>query len=366
MATDDRTRNDVERRDVVGACLAMRAAMLLLYAIGFTGCGARTGLRVDDAGDAGEVSDALDGRVPECRADRDCDDRVPCTRDRCDAAAGRCVHAPDDARCDDRRYCNGVERCLATGCAAGEPVRCDDGVGCTVDACDEGMRRCTSTPDDGRCPISHRCDPARACVARVLANTSTDLFEVELPSGALRSLGPVAPFTDVALHPDRTLYAVTSRGELWRLDASTRRGTYLSATGQPLTALDATPDGTVYAAGSAGLFRVEPRTGATRFVASFPPGLEASGDLAVYEGRLLASARADPSSLDTLVEFDLATGRSRVLGGLGYRCVWALAAFGSTLYGLTCEGVVLRVGASNGAATVLTRADAVFYGATAR
>lgn len=350
----------------------MRFPTLLLCALTLAGCGARTGLRLDDVPDATDGSDAADVidvpdvPPPECRTDRECDDRVPCTRDRCDARAGRCVHAPDDAVCDDRRYCNGVERCTATGCAAGVPVVCSDGVDCTVDACDERTRRCAATPDDNRCPISHRCDPVRACIARVLANTSTDLFEVELPSGMLRSLGPVAPFTDIALAPDRTLYAVTSRGELWRLDATTRQGTYLSATAQPLTALDAAPDGTIYAAGRSGLFHVEPRTGAIELVAPFPAGLEASGDLAVYEGRLLASARADASSLDTLVEFDPVAGTARSIGNIGWRCVWALAAFGNTLYGLTCEGLVLRIDAATAAASVLSRANTMFYGATAR
>ncbi len=100
----------------------------------------------------------------------------------------------------------------------------------------------------------------------------------------------------------------------------------------------------------------------------FPTGLEASGDLAIFRGRLLATAREnDASTNDTLVEFALdGSGTSRAIGLIGARCVWALAAFGSTLYGMNCEGLVLRIDPSNGQGTVLTRSGVAFNGATAR
>jgi len=42
--------------------------------------------------------------------------------------------------------CNGLERCVATRCAAGAPVACDDSNECTTDACAEsGPMMCTST-----------------------------------------------------------------------------------------------------------------------------------------------------------------------------------------------------------------------------
>jgi hypothetical protein len=124
-----------------------------------------------DAGDAGD---------PRCPSS--CDDGVPCTSDRCDAATGACVHVPDDgacpagqrcapmlgcvaractndASCDDGLYCNGTERCRpgsaeadpVTGCVAGVPVRCFDDFGCTVDSCDEANDRCVFTPDATAC-----------------------------------------------------------------------------------------------------------------------------------------------------------------------------------------------------------------------
>lgn len=332
-------------------------------------CGARTGLREPDAATAsdGSLDVAIDAEaaVPECATARDCDDTYACTDDRC--VAGRCAHAPVDARCNDNVYCNGVERCVVgVGCAPGTPVACDDRVACTRDLCDEPTRTCRAAPDDALCPISHRCDLTRGCVARALANAAGGLFEIELPSGALHFLGPIRPFTDVALHPDRTLYAITASGELWRVDANNGSSVFEAATGTPFTALDASPDGALFAAGSRGLFRINPALGTADFVASFPPGLEASGDIAFLEGRLLATARTGPAAIDELVEFFPDTGRSQLIGRVGFTCVWALAAFGPTLYGMTCNGQVLAINAATGAGRQIAQGAAMFYGATAR
>lgn len=119
-----------------------------------------------------------------CAADANCDDGFPCTVDSCDAI-GRCVHLPDDGLCNDGiactiercdpatrqcavvlqdtlcdngRYCDGSERCdSAAGCVLGTPIACDDGVACTVDACDETIGRCTSLPSDAACDDRNPC-----------------------------------------------------------------------------------------------------------------------------------------------------------------------------------------------------------------
>ena len=71
-----------------------------------------------------------------------------------------------DADCDDGAYCNGPERCIEGVCAAAEgPVICDDGVGCTLDRCDEASDSCVATPDDGSCSAEPggSCDAAMGC-----------------------------------------------------------------------------------------------------------------------------------------------------------------------------------------------------------
>ena len=116
-----------------------------------------------------------------CTSDADCDDGLFCTVDSCDVATGQCgaisacppailgcvqVNAScdedndqcldfaDDSLCDNGMFCDGSETCDAdTGeCQLGVPVDCDDGVGCTVDSCNDTTDACDNAPDDGLCP----------------------------------------------------------------------------------------------------------------------------------------------------------------------------------------------------------------------
>lgn len=342
-------------------------AALALVAFTLFGCGARSeliGPRVDVASEDAAVADV----APPCRGDADCDDGVECTVDRCDLRLGRCSREGDDAFCNDGLFCTGSERCDPSAGCVSSGVVCGDSVACTRDSCDEEQRRCVRAPDDALCPISHRCDPDEGCLARAFAHGAAGLFEVLLPAARVRTIAPVrTSLTDIALHPDRTLYGIGSTG-LYQLDADTGATTLLLATPLPFASLDATPDGALYAAAQNTLYRIDVGTMSVVAVAEFPPGLESSGDLAVLEGRLLATARTDSTTTDdTLVE--LHTDRSappRVIGNVGTGCVWGLAAFGPTLYGFSCMGQVLRIDAQTGRSTVLALSSTRFYGATAR
>jgi cysteine-rich repeat protein len=99
----------------------------------------------------------------------DCDDGVDCTVDACDEVNG-CVNDLDDAFCDDGAFCNGVETCdPVNGCQPGTPVDCSDGVDCTVDGCDEVNDECVHDPfdpfcNDGEfCTGVETCDPVNDC-----------------------------------------------------------------------------------------------------------------------------------------------------------------------------------------------------------
>lgn len=88
-----------------------------------------------------------DGAVP-CDVDTDCSDGVACTDDRC-LSPGYCVILNDNSRCSDEVFCNGEEICDHTaGCMPGEAPGCQDFDTCTVDACDEGLKRCTHVTRD--------------------------------------------------------------------------------------------------------------------------------------------------------------------------------------------------------------------------
>jgi hypothetical protein len=94
----------------------------------------------------------------------DCDDGVSCTVDACDEATDSCTSTPSDALCDDTLYCTGVETCdPVAGCQPGTPVVCDDGVACTVDACDEAADACDFAPDDAACSDGVFCTGTEVC-----------------------------------------------------------------------------------------------------------------------------------------------------------------------------------------------------------
>lgn len=363
---------------------------LVFAAILAIGCGGRTGLIVDEneygpANDGAVVDSgalATDGATDSatdsaldvpltdvgCSSDRECDDGIGCTRDVCDLAAGRCRNIPDDVVCDDKLFCTGDERCDPTKGCVTTPRVCADTVICTEDRCDEASKRCLHDPNDALCPISHGCDLTLGCQARAIAHSPTDLYEIRLPSGVVSKIGATSgSLTDVALHPTGALYGVKFEG-LCIVNLKTGAcGMVTPLSGSPV-ALDAAPDGTLYGAAGSIVYSINRTTGATTTVARFPSGYQASGDLAFLStGRLLGTARGGTATaLDALVELDLKTATGKVLGNTGYRCVWGLAAYGPTLYGLTCEGRVIRIDPSTGASVELSRVDVEFWGATAR
>lgn len=114
------------------------------------------GFRLDvDGGD--DVDPTLGG---PCQDDGQCDDGVECTVDACDRKLGRCRFQPDDDRCDNGVYCDGAERCdVRTGCVAGEPVACSDNSTCTIDTCVEETQSCRHDPRDA----DGDGDPTRNC-----------------------------------------------------------------------------------------------------------------------------------------------------------------------------------------------------------
>lgn len=269
---------------------------------------------------------------------------------------------PRDAGAGDARLDARVD-------AAPQPCRldteCADGIACTKDTCDKRTRTCDHAPDDTQCPLSYGCDPSLGCQARALASAPDGLYEVKVPSGATRLIGTTSPaLTDLALAPDRAVYAVSSTG-FFRVDSSNAAMTLLGPVQGALNALDVSPEGTLYGAGDATVYEVDPATGAATPFAAFPPSLTSSGDLAFFQGRLLATAKGAFAS-DALVEFDRKTTAARILGDTGYTCIYGLAAFGPTLYGLTCNGYIVTLDTTTGKGTLVTKTNLRFYGATAR
>ena len=114
--------------------------------------------------DGAERCDAASGCLAGTSVD--CDDVVDCTIDVCDEAARRCLHRVDDARCDDGLFCDGAERCDAVqGCLAGTVPACDDRVACTRDRCNPVTDRCESAADHAGCDDRLFCNGQETCDA---------------------------------------------------------------------------------------------------------------------------------------------------------------------------------------------------------
>jgi hypothetical protein len=156
--------------------------------------------------DAAPVDPTLGG---PCLDDGQCDDGFDCTFDACDQALGRCRFTPDDSKCQNGVYCDGVERCdNKLGCSPGVPVGCDDKTPCTIDRCDEPTQSCQHAPRDAdgdgdpdvHCPGGHDCDDTDPTVSSLLpevcANGKDDNCD-----GQIDEAGCVSPQHDTCLDP---------------------------------------------------------------------------------------------------------------------------------------------------------------------
>ena len=159
-------------------------------------------------GDACTEDDVCDGAGTCAGVAVDCDDGVACTTDTCDEGTGACTHEvasgscliggacvpdgtidPDDdcqycasgvaarawsprppgSACDDGLFCTTKDVCGMDGACAGLPRDCDDGVTCTLDACDEDANACTHQTTAASCNIGGQCvadgarNPANDC-----------------------------------------------------------------------------------------------------------------------------------------------------------------------------------------------------------
>ncbi len=112
--------------------------------------------------DGAERCDAIQGCLPPL-SPVICSDGVPCTVDTCDEANSTCVSTPNDALCDNTLFCDGIETCTLAGCVAGTPIACGDGITCTIDTCNEGTDSCSNSPTDSFCNDFQFCTGTESC-----------------------------------------------------------------------------------------------------------------------------------------------------------------------------------------------------------
>jgi len=146
--------------------------------------------------DGAELCDAVLG----CQAGTppSLDDGIACTIGACDEAADVVVHAPQDALCNDSLFCNGAETCSAlVGCQAGSPPLVDDSVACTIDGCDEGTDTIVNVPSNALCDNGLFCDGAEICDAALGCQVGAPLV---LDDGVACTGDSCDEVADVILH----------------------------------------------------------------------------------------------------------------------------------------------------------------------
>lgn len=126
-----------------------------------------------------------------------CDDDNPCTDDAFDVAQGLpgCTHTPiENGPCDDGNACTINTVCVFGRCV-GEPLNCDDGIDCSIDACDP-VSGCTHDADHGACDDGDACSTDRCTESGCDNSTAPDYthcgrFEC---TGASLCLGGICTF----------------------------------------------------------------------------------------------------------------------------------------------------------------------------
>jgi hypothetical protein len=280
-------------------------------------------------------------------SDAPCDDGLACTIDSCDSVTQTCTHEACDNQCDDKVFCNGIERCdTSKGCVAG-PKSCDLGIDCSIDSCNEGSKKCSHMSLCASGPHL------------LITDVQGALWDVQPQTGAQKLIAAsknVVHF-DIALLGNRW-FALNS-GQFVELAPMTNNviATHPSPGGNSLAA---GPDGKLYAA-SSNVYRLDPNTGAATFVGPLPTGFTSSGDIAFLNGDMYVST--DGPCGGALVQFDLAKGSGKVLGGDGLGCVYGLAVSAGTLYIINCDGELGTFDPKTGVARVLSTSTVKAYGA---
>jgi len=280
------------------------------------------------------------------------------------------------ADCASDRYCT-VGTCdPAKGCVF-SPRDCSDGFACTNDSCDEEKMACEHTPIDSECPADELCSPLRGCASFIYGCASDGhLYEVDVPGGALHDVGDSPAFaSDIALAPSGTLFST----DTYVLYASDRSDATTKAVGSimPLhqyNGLGSRPDGTLWATADVPtFFEITPSTAAATPLGALPDGYRASGDVTAAVLTTAGSPElhvtltpnvSPPTDALALASSD---GQSiTVIGDTGVDCVWGLATLGRSVYGLTCQGLLVSLDTSTGQATTLAQLEPAFFGAAGR
>ena len=138
-----------------------------------TGCVFAANSKSCDDGDPCTPGDACKEGLCIGGAVKTCDDKNACTADVCDPKTGACGNTPTTDSCSDGNACTGFDQCGAGKCL-GKEVTCDDGNGCTHDACDVAVG-CVYVANKASCDLG-ACKQDDVCSAGNCTAGSIDRF----------------------------------------------------------------------------------------------------------------------------------------------------------------------------------------------
>ncbi len=158
------------------------------------------------------VSDACQQGTCVAGKKKNCDDSEPCTDDICQAQGGKCLHKHLVKGCDDSNKCTTDDKCGVDAitklytCIAGGVLTCNDKNPCTADKCDP-VKGCQTTalPDGGQCNDGNACTSLDVCTGGKCVGKPADV-KVKCDDGN--------PCTDDLCNPDKGCFskAAASKG----------------------------------------------------------------------------------------------------------------------------------------------------------
>ena len=125
------------------------------------GCGHVANKLPCDDGDACTGADLCLKGACSGGAAVDCNDANPCTDDACQLASG-CTHTTNAAACDDNNVCTEQDACEQGSCKPGIVPDCDDGNGCTTETCDP-KQGCKNVANTQACSDGDACSSGDVC-----------------------------------------------------------------------------------------------------------------------------------------------------------------------------------------------------------
>lgn len=127
--------------------------------------------------DSCQAGECVGSKPVTCSAGDDCH-----LDGECDPKTGECSEpkADDGAPCDDGQACTSEDSCQDGACA-GAAVACDDGLGCSVDSCDEKSGACAADMTACSCVVDADCDDGNACNGQEVCGTLTKLCQLGAP-----------------------------------------------------------------------------------------------------------------------------------------------------------------------------------------